>query len=203
MQARACTAQVLHVTDATESPTLSFPACLQPKPDLQASECVHTAEDIPAGELLMEYLGEVVRRTIADVREKEGASQGIYFFAMGKDVVVDASRIGGIARYINHCCRQGPLPPLRFGKDLYWPVASAEPSAACSPNCAARRVEAEGQMRILILAAKQIHAGDELTYAPQICYLLPAALYLLNPPVDAQCVLHATFPANPTSVLQV
>ena len=62
----------------------------------------------------MEYLGEVVRRTIADVREKEGASQGIYFFAMGGDVVVDASCSGGIARYINHCCRQGPLQPLRF-----------------------------------------------------------------------------------------
>lgn len=53
----------------------------------------------------MEYGGEIIRRTIADVRERQGSSEGIYFFALRNEMVIDATHAGGIARFINHCCR--------------------------------------------------------------------------------------------------
>lgn len=55
----------------------------------------------------MEYQGEVVRRSVADVRERHGRADGIYFFALAQGgMVVDATHAGGIARFINHSCRQ-------------------------------------------------------------------------------------------------
>lgn len=56
-----------------------------------------------AGELLMEYTGQVIRRPIADMREKAGPS-GIYFFTIEQDFVLDGTKCGGIARFINHSC---------------------------------------------------------------------------------------------------
>ncbi len=59
------------------------------------------------GELLMEYAGEVIRRPVADNRERQYASQelGLYFFAVDRDHCIDATHQGNIARYINHSCR--------------------------------------------------------------------------------------------------
>ena len=59
------------------------------------------------GELLMEYAGEVIRRPLADNRERQYASQGLglYFFAVDRDHCIDATHQGNIARYINHSCR--------------------------------------------------------------------------------------------------
>ena len=54
----------------------------------------------------MEYTGQVIRRPIADLREKI-ASSGIYFFTTEEDLVIDGSKCGSIARFINHSCRQG------------------------------------------------------------------------------------------------
>lgn len=53
----------------------------------------------------MEYGGEIIRRTVADVRERRGSSNGIYFFALSNELVIDATHVGGIARFINHCCQ--------------------------------------------------------------------------------------------------
>ena len=61
---------------------------------------------LAAGELLMEYAGEVIRRPLADKREQLYASQGLglYFFALDRDHCIDATHRGNIARYINHSC---------------------------------------------------------------------------------------------------
>lgn len=62
---------------------------------------------LAAGELLMEYVGEVIRRPLADNREQQYSSQGLglYFFALDRDHCIDATHQGNIARYINHSCR--------------------------------------------------------------------------------------------------
>ena len=39
-------------------------------------------EDIAESEILFEFLGELIRPTVADLREKEGNSPDIYFFKL-------------------------------------------------------------------------------------------------------------------------
>ena len=68
---------------------------------------VHRAGYLAAGELLMEYAGEVIRRPLADKREQQYTTQGLglYFFALDRDHYIDATYKGNVARYINHSCR--------------------------------------------------------------------------------------------------
>ncbi|DBB06292.1 TPA: hypothetical protein ACH3X1_011866 [Trebouxia sp. C0004] len=103
-----------------------------------ASMGVFTTGYLAAGELLMEYAGEVIRRPLADNREQQYASQGLglYFFAVDRDHCIDATHQGNIARYINHSCR---------------------------PNCIAKLVDVKGRHRVFIFATQQIASMEELT----------------------------------------
>ncbi|TPX31096.1 histone-lysine N-methyltransferase [Synchytrium microbalum] len=92
------------------------------------------------GDFLLEYIGEIVRQRVADIREKRYEKEGIgssYLFRIDEDQVIDATRMGNMARFINHCCE---------------------------PNCAAKILTAEGRKRIVIYASRTIHEGEELTY---------------------------------------
>lgn len=96
-----------------------------------------------SGDIVAEYIGEYISNAIADVREKYYRKQRIqdYQFRVNENVVIDATLKGGYARYINH---------------------------SCQPNCVARILEGEPPnvhlMRVMIIAKKDIEAGDELTY---------------------------------------
>ena len=64
-------------------------------------------EAIGADEMVIEYVGHVVRPVISDVREKRYEKQGIgssYLFRIDLDYVVDATKCGNLARFINHSC---------------------------------------------------------------------------------------------------
>lgn len=64
-------------------------------------------ETIPADEMVVEYIGQVVRHGIADERERRYEAQGIgssYLFRVDYDHVIDATKSGNFARFINHCC---------------------------------------------------------------------------------------------------
>jgi SET domain-containing protein len=67
---------------------------------------LYTTEALPKGELLLEYCGEVCRRTVADLREAryKAAGLGNYFFAINRTYVVDATLSGNVTRFINHSC---------------------------------------------------------------------------------------------------
>ena len=57
--------------------------------------------------MLVEYMGEVVRQCVADLREKKYEEMGVgscYLFRADADAIVDATRKGNLARFINHCC---------------------------------------------------------------------------------------------------
>lgn len=60
---------------------------------------------------VVEYVGEIVGLRVADKREAEYQSgrklqykSACYFFRVDKEHIIDATRKGGIARFVNHSC---------------------------------------------------------------------------------------------------
>ncbi|KAK9240415.1 hypothetical protein V1525DRAFT_395909, partial [Lipomyces kononenkoae] len=101
---------------------------------------LYAMENIAANDMIIEYVGEVVRQPVADMRERRYLKNGIgssYLFRIDESTVVDATKRGGIARFINHCC---------------------------TPSCTAKIIKVEGQKRIVIYALRDIMANEELTY---------------------------------------
>lgn len=93
---------------------------------------LYADENIGINELIIEYVGEKVRQKVADMREIRYEKQGVgssYLFRMMDDEIVDATKKGGIARFINH---------------------------SCDPNCTAKIIKVDGTPRIVIYALKDI-----------------------------------------------
>lgn len=67
---------------------------------------VFATEVIAADEMAIEYIGEIVRPNVADLRETEYKAmriQGSYFFRIGS-TIIDATKCGNMARFINNSC---------------------------------------------------------------------------------------------------
>jgi histone-lysine N-methyltransferase SETD1 len=64
-------------------------------------------EPIAADEMVIEYVGQGIRPIVADIREKKYSELGIgssYLFRVDLETIVDATRCGNVARFINHSC---------------------------------------------------------------------------------------------------
>jgi SET domain-containing protein len=69
-------------------------------------------ETIPAGEMVIEYVGEVIRQAVADRREKLYERMGIgssYLFRVDDDLVVDATKKGNLG-YLSSSYQLSLLP---------------------------------------------------------------------------------------------
>lgn len=146
----------------------------------------------------MECIGEVVRRPVARAREAAAAARGVsdvasYMFALDADHVVDASKSGNLARFVNHSCRfpSSARTPLSHnckqifaGLQMLWKMCKwckqsiYVPLQSCRftsqllmlvwrgrPNCVATVLEVKGTRRIFLIAGRQLAPGEELTYA--------------------------------------
>ena len=92
-------------------------------------------EGIKQGDFIVEYIGKKRPNKNADFCEAYYQKVGInssYLFRLDEDTVIDATRMGGKARFINH---------------------------SCTPNCKAKIIEVEGSKRILIYALRGIKKG--------------------------------------------
>ena len=93
---------------------------------------LYAMENISANDMIIEYVGEKVRQQVADMRERQYLKSGIgssYLFRIDENTVIDATKKGGIARFINH---------------------------SCTPNCTAKIIRVEGSKRIVIYALRDI-----------------------------------------------
>lgn len=98
---------------ATDSDILKFNQLKVRKKQLRfAKSPIHdwglfAMEKVDANDMVIEYIGEVIRQKVADHREKRYERMGIgssYLFRVDDDTVIDATKMGNIARFINHCC---------------------------------------------------------------------------------------------------
>ncbi|MES1906298.1 MAG: Histone-lysine N-methyltransferase ezh1, partial [Paramarteilia canceri] len=95
-------------------------------------------EHIEPNELIVEYKGEKISDAEAERRgilyDISGSS---YIFGLNKDEALDAMYVGNKARFINHSEK---------------------------PNCYAALRYVQGEQRVGIFAASQIHVGEELFF---------------------------------------
>ncbi|KAL1711439.1 hypothetical protein EV715DRAFT_278461 [Schizophyllum commune] len=101
---------------------------------------LYAMERIVRGEMVIEYVGEVIRAQVADKREATYERQGIgssYLFRIDEEIVVDATKKGNLGRLIND---------------------------SCDPNCTAKIITINGEKKIVIYAKRDIELGDEITY---------------------------------------
>ncbi len=57
--------------------------------------------------MVIEYVGETIRQSVGDLREKHYELEGMnsnYMFRIDSDTIVDATKCGNLARFINHSC---------------------------------------------------------------------------------------------------
>jgi histone-lysine N-methyltransferase SETD1 len=97
---------------------------------------LYAEENITANDMIIEYVGEKVRQQVADMRERRYLKSGIgssYLFRIDENTVIDATKRGGIARFINH---------------------------SCTPNCTAKIIKVDGSKRIVIYALRDIERGN-------------------------------------------
>lgn len=109
---------------------------------------LYAEENIASNDLIIEYVGEKVRQKVADMREIRYTKQGIgssYLFRMVDDEIVDATKKGGIARFINH---------------------------SCTPNCTAKIIRVEGTRRIVIYALKDIAKSKPFAFLYMVLDML-------------------------------
>ncbi|XP_061624654.1 histone-lysine N-methyltransferase SETD1B-A-like isoform X2 [Phyllopteryx taeniolatus] len=97
-------------------------------------------EAIATNEMVTEYVGQIIRQNIADMRERRYEQAGIgssYLFRVDRNTIIDATKCGNLSRFINH---------------------------SCNPNCYAKIITVESRKKIVIYSRQPVGIHEELTY---------------------------------------
>lgn len=95
-------------------------------------------EAIAKGELVGEYMGEVITQEEAERRGRHYDRQGMsYLFNLNRSQVIDATRYGTKTKFMNH---------------------------SFDPNCRVQVTVVNGDHRIAILAKQNLPAGSEICF---------------------------------------
>jgi hypothetical protein len=99
-------------------------------------------ESVKKGELVQEYMGEVIDEAIKEFRLEEWTKEhpndpNFYIMALPAGWYIDARHEANLSRFINH---------------------------SCGPNCKLLTVNVKGYMRVGIYATRDISAGEVLNY---------------------------------------
>lgn len=103
-------------------------------------------EIIEPEEFVIEYMGELIRPTIGDIREEAYIKRGMgdfYLFRVNRNTLIDATRKGCVARFINH---------------------------SCDPNLYAKKIVVANQEKIVFYGKRRVSIGEELTYDYKLEY---------------------------------
>jgi len=116
-------------------------------------------------DVIVEYIGQKIRQVVADRRETLYEQEGVgscYLFRLDKEDIIDATRTGGMARFINHCCE-----PNAFAKVISTDASSLQIFKNCNAGLAVGSdmvdLDQAGK-HITIMAARDIQEGEEITY---------------------------------------
>lgn len=131
----------LAILAKTDSDAVTFNQLRKRKKRLRFSRsAIHswglfTEEKISANDMIIEYVGEIISKAVSDKREQKYLKSGIgscYMFKLDDEYVIDATKIGGVARLINH---------------------------SCTPNTDCRKVKVDGRKRLVLYASRDIGKG--------------------------------------------
>ena len=119
--------------------------------------------------MVIEYVGQVVREIIANIREVKYEKMGIgssYLFRIDQSsYIVDATHRGSISRFINHNCDVSQ--PLRYYNFIVTPspcFCQVVTPFFFQPNCYARVISVGTKKKIVIYSKRDIAQGEEITY---------------------------------------
>lgn len=101
---------------------------------------VQALEPIKEAQLVYEYVGEVIDKQRFERRRQTYHDEGVphfYFMMLQKDEFIDATKKGGIARFLNH---------------------------SCNPNCVVSKWIVGPKLRMGIFSVRDIAPGEELTF---------------------------------------
>jgi len=97
-------------------------------------------EEIKSGDLVVEYVGELIDEATCQKRVQEYHENEIsdyYFLTIDRDNIIDAYPKGNLSRFMNH---------------------------SCNPNCETQKWTVNGEVRVGLFANRDIAVGEELSF---------------------------------------
>jgi histone-lysine N-methyltransferase SETD2 len=99
---------------------------------------LYSAEQVKKGDLILEYVGEVIDEQTCAQRQMEYKNEKHkYFMTLRAGEMIDASRKAGRGRFCNH---------------------------SCDPNCETEKWSTNGELRVGIFALRDVPPAQELTF---------------------------------------
>lgn len=118
-------------------------------------------EPIAADEMVIEYVGQMIRPSLADHREQKYEQIGIgssYLFRIDLETIIDATKCGNLARFINHSCNVSILNSIMNN------FVFNHTQTFSQPNCYAKIITIEQEKKIVIYSKQPIAVNEEITY---------------------------------------